>query len=425
MQHALAVPAAMSLTPSSQTVTQGTTVSVTVRENSDTDTIHAARAKINYPTDKLVFSGIDYTTSAFDVRPAHTVSGGVLNFTVGKTGTPLTGSQIVAVVNFEAVAPGSANITFGCIYDPSTCTDGNVVLRSPDNVNILTSTTGATATINSPPNLSGPASVSWANGRIDIFIRGTDNALWHKWFQGGWSNWESLGGTLGSSPTVSSWAPGRLDVFATNGSGVPIHKWYEGGWSNWETFDGVAASGSSPAAASWSYGRIDLFVRGTNNALWHKWFGVSSGWSGWAPLGGILSGSPSVSTRTPGQLDVFAADTNGAVVHKFYAFPGWSEWGYPGGTVFAGSGPGSDSWSNDRIDVVVRGTDSALYHKFYQGGWSGWHWLGVTLASSPSVAAWAPGRLDVFAAGVNSDVIHKFYSSGWSGWESLGGTVAP
>ena len=47
---------------------------------------------------------------------------------------------------------------------------------------------------------SDPAVCSWAPGRLDVFVRGTDNVLWHKWFQGGWSGWESLGGILTSGP---------------------------------------------------------------------------------------------------------------------------------------------------------------------------------------------------------------------------------
>jgi len=52
---------------------------------------------------------------------------------------------------------------------------------------------------------SDPAVVSWEPDRIDIFVRGADNALWHKcWDHGRWSDWESLGGVLTSAPTVSS-----------------------------------------------------------------------------------------------------------------------------------------------------------------------------------------------------------------------------
>ena len=31
---------------------------------------------------------------------------------------------------------------------------------------------------------SDPVAVSLGNGRIDVFVRGTDKALWHKWWDG-------------------------------------------------------------------------------------------------------------------------------------------------------------------------------------------------------------------------------------------------
>lgn len=56
---------------------------------------------------------------------------------------------------------------------------------------------------------SGPAVSSWGGNRLDVFALGMDNALWHKWFTGSWSDWESLGGQLTSGPAGS-----RIDVFA-------------------------------------------------------------------------------------------------------------------------------------------------------------------------------------------------------------------
>jgi hypothetical protein len=41
---------------------------------------------------------------------------------------------------------------------------------------------------------SGPGAASWASGRLDVFARGTDSALWHIWYDNGWGTWESLGG---------------------------------------------------------------------------------------------------------------------------------------------------------------------------------------------------------------------------------------
>jgi hypothetical protein len=33
---------------------------------------------------------------------------------------------------------------------------------------------------------SDPTAVSWSNNRIDVFVRGGDFALYHKWFDGSW-----------------------------------------------------------------------------------------------------------------------------------------------------------------------------------------------------------------------------------------------
>src|SRR5689334_11786116 len=87
-----------------------------------------------------------------------------------------------------------------------------------------------------------------------------------------WSNWESLGGVLVAGPTVSSWAANRLDVFGTGTDNHMWHKWWDGSsWSGWEDLGGVLID--NPAAVSWGPNRIDTFVRGTDNALWHKWWG--------------------------------------------------------------------------------------------------------------------------------------------------------
>jgi hypothetical protein len=50
------------------------------------------------------------------------------------------------------------------------------------------------------------------------------------------------------------------------------HKWFAGGWSGWESLGGVLTS--APAAVSWQANRIDTFVSGTDSALWHKWWAL-------------------------------------------------------------------------------------------------------------------------------------------------------
>jgi hypothetical protein len=86
-----------------------------------------------------------------------------------------------------------------------------------------------------------------------------------------WHGWESLGGVLTSDPAVSSWAANRLDCFVRGTDSAMWHKWWNGSaWSGWENLGGVLTSG--PAAVSWGQFRIDCFVRGTDNAMWHKWY---------------------------------------------------------------------------------------------------------------------------------------------------------
>jgi hypothetical protein len=206
---------------------------------------------------------------------------------------------------------------------------------------------------------SDPAVASWSSGRLDVFVRGTDNALWHKWFQNGWSGWESLGGLLTSGPAVAAWSAGRLDVFVRGTDNALWHKWFQNGWSGWESLGGVLTS--DPAAVSWSAGRLDVFARGTDNALWHKWF--QNGWSGWESLGGLLTSSPDVS-----------------------------------------------SWASGRLDVFVRGTDNAMWHKWFQGGWSGWESLGGLLSSGPAAASWGPNRIDTFVSGTDNALWHKWWA---------------
>ena len=51
------------------------------------------------------------------------------------------------------------------------------------------------------------------NGIQAIYGR-QPNVLWHKWFDGTYHDWVSLGGNLSSDPAAVSWGPGRIDVFA-------------------------------------------------------------------------------------------------------------------------------------------------------------------------------------------------------------------
>lgn len=119
---------------------------------------------------------------------------------------------------------------------------------------------------------SAPAAVSWGPNRIDVFVRGQNNSLWHKWWDGSrWSEWEDLGGgVITSGPGAASTASNRLEVFARGANNQLLFRTWNGiTWSGWRSLGGEITS--EPAAVSWGGNRLDVFARGLNNHLWHIW----------------------------------------------------------------------------------------------------------------------------------------------------------
>jgi hypothetical protein len=255
---------------------------------------------------------------------------------------------------------------------------------------------------------SSPDVCSWAPGRLDVFVRGTDDALWHKWYEDGWSGWESLGGVMTSDPAAVSWGNGRIDVFARGTDNALWHRWYDNGWSGWESLGGIISDG--PDVASWAPGRLDVFAKGTDGVLWHKWY--DNGWFDWESLGGVIASDPSAVSWGQGRIDVFARGTNNTVMHKWYD-NGWFDWESLGPAVLDGlvtSGPDVSSWAPGRLDLFVRGHDNTLWHKWYDNGWFNWESLGGQLTSDPSAVSWGPDRVDVLARFADNALWHRWYS---------------
>jgi hypothetical protein len=225
-------------------------------------------------------------------------------------------------------------------------------------------------------NLSGalssaPTAVSWGNqNRIDVFVKGTDNGLWHRWWDGStWSGWEGLGGKLTSDPVVTSWSAGRLDVFARGTDNQLWHRFFAGSWAGWESLGGIL--NSAPGGASWGPNRIDVFIQGSDHAVWHKWWdGVR--WIGWESLHGAISQAPAASSGYPGpgRLEVYALGARNDLFHlSFFSDSGWSGWSAEGTYWNGGSwayGPGVENPLNGGnpsgiVDVFEIGSDHTVW----------------------------------------------------------------
>jgi hypothetical protein len=175
----------------------------------------------------------------------------------------------------------------------------------------------------------------------------------------GWSQWEDLGGILTSAPAVASWQPNRLDVFARGQNQALWHKYWNGArWSEWEDLGGVLTTG--PAAVSWSPNRIDVFGRGQNLSLWHKyWDGTR--WSVWEDLGGgQISSAPAAASTGVNRLEVFARGQNNELLIRTWNGTRWSGWQSLGGVIT--SAPAAVSWGGNRLDAFARGQNNHLWH---------------------------------------------------------------
>jgi hypothetical protein len=140
---------------------------------------------------------------------------------------------------------------------------------------------------------------------------GSDQGLWHTWWSGAWSGWESLGGIASSDPGAVSWGPDRLDVFVRGADNALWQNSWATGWTGWKTLGGALTSG--PDAASLGPNRISLFTLGANGSLFELTY--DGGWGSWVPFGGQWASSPAATSRRGG-LEVFERGTDGALWHS-------------------------------------------------------------------------------------------------------------
>src|SRR5579859_5882301 len=230
-----------------------------------------------------------------------------------------------------------------------------------------------------PRPSSGPV-VAWGANRLDVFVLGTNRALFHKWWNGSaWgpslTGYEAQSGICESVPQAVAWGPNRLDVFVTGTDSQLFHKWWNGSaWgpslTGYERQGGIIVG--QPEVVSWGPNRLDVFVIGTDRALYHKWWDGNA-WgpslTGYERLGGVCMSAPRAVAWGPNRLDIFVIGTDGALYHKWWNGSAWgpSLTGYERmGGICVGQ-PEVVSSGPNRLDVFVIGTDRALYHKWWDG----------------------------------------------------------
>lgn len=161
--------------------------------------------------------------------------------------------------------------------------------------------------------VSSLASVSWGEARLDIVGRADEGAYLHKaWTGDGWypaeDKWEDLGRTFHSAPAVVSWGTGRLDIVGIDKDRSLWHKYYQDGWSEWESLGGGPFHGN-PFATSWGPGRLDFWAVDSNQEMNHLYWDGSQ-WSSWEQLGGKFVDTPKVVHWNSSRIDIVGRNSD-------------------------------------------------------------------------------------------------------------------
>ncbi|MFP2910798.1 hypothetical protein ACLESD_38330 [Pyxidicoccus sp. 3LFB2] len=215
--------------------------------------------------------------------------------------------------------------------------------------------------------LGTPSAVSWGGNRLDVFKRGTDNGLWHRWTDDtvNWGGWEWLAGNVGGDPVAVSWGWGRLDIFYRGTDNALWQVWWDGAWRS-RSFGGYVVG--EPAVVSRFPGNLEVFYRGADNALYHGWSHGGTNEIHWESLGGYITASPVAVARTQG-VDVYVRGSDGALWRAAWEGAGWF-WDFRGGYIQEGPFAAATSFNGSTTEVYYKGADRNLWRHGWNNGWS-------------------------------------------------------
>ena len=143
---------------------------------------------------------------------------------------------------------------------------------------------------------------------------------------------------------------------------------------------------------------------------------------GWTSLGGATLSSPAVLTDGL-RYDVVVRGTDNRVYHKYRTSPSgiWSSW-----IPLAGATHDQPAlaYQFGYLNVVVRGTDNGLYHKMFylpSGPWDAtWTKVGGATLSAPALAVYG-GMLYLFVRGTDNGIYYNAVGVNWGSWIKVPG----
>ncbi|MFG1807487.1 glycoside hydrolase family 27 protein [Streptomyces sp. NPDC049040] len=210
--------------------------------------------------------------------------------------------------------------------------------------------------------LGQPAAYASA-GRIDVFVRGTDDhAYLRTYSRGTWGRWQDLGGRIADAPTAAYQSPGAWTLFATGADGTVTSRGPATGWTAIGAPAGVALYGR-PSAVTDASGRIHVAVRGADDAVWSRDADASGTWSDWTSLGGTISAAPTL-VATGGSVQLLARAADYTLWQRTYdatagSWGGWFAQNAFVSNAFDGA-VGATAGPNGQVLAVSRGVGGVV-----------------------------------------------------------------
>jgi hypothetical protein len=159
---------------------------------------------------------------------------------------------------------------------------------------------------------------------------------------------------------------GRSTVFVR---GLRNTVWYrtELGSGDYGPWVGIPATGASsgPSAVMSDATHLHLVLRGTDNAVWHNSAVLQSDgspgpWQGWQSLGGYGTTAPTIASLASNRLAVVTRGTDGAVWQRVWTGSTWSSWATLNGYAYSAPVLMADV-ANSRYVVSVVGMDNKVW----------------------------------------------------------------
>jgi hypothetical protein len=247
--------------------------------------------------------------------------------------------------------------------------------------------------------------------RINLFVRGADNTLWERYWNGSAWTWVDTGKQVSDDPVVlirgNTGSPGgggiRINLFVRGLDGRLWERYWNGtSWTWVNTGKGIvgrvaAVMRGNRASTSGANVRINLFAQGTDGKLWERYWNGSA-WS-WVDTGKPADGEPLALIRgntdsvdgADVRINLFApvlqaTVSGGPTPHTHYDIRLWER--YWNGAAWAWVDTGRDirgrpaaivrgdveevATSGLRINLWVAGDDGRLWERYWNG--SAWAW---------------------------------------------------